>query len=254
MILNESIYVTYLTTYFGSKMPMFYIGSTNLTKIKKGYKGTVSSKKYKSIWLSELKNNPHLFKTKVITKHKTREDAMQKEFIFQVNMNTINSPMFINMSYPMLNGYVFIFNNLNKNYTQSTKNLTNDEIYSYFIEYKKLDVYKESKTRKYKTGAENPLYGIPKSQDEKFRIKETLLQKWASGELKKVFTKDYIRKLQDDTLYEFYNINTSQSVINRQSSIDFISKSGKANLIRGRSKILKSGWTLRRIINYPFSV
>ena len=253
MIQNKSIYVTYLTTYFGSRMPMFYIGSTNLAKIEKRYRGSVSSKKYKSIWLSELKNNPHLFKTKIITKHKTREEAMRKEFIFQVNMNTINSPMFINMSYPMLNGYVFIFNNLNKNYTQSTKNMTNDEIYSYFIEYKKLDVFKESKRRKYKTGPENPLYGRPKSEDVKSKIKETLLKKWSSGELKKVFTEDYIRKLQDNTLYEFYNIYTSESIINRQSNINFISISSKANLIRGRSKILKSGWTIRRVIDYPYS-
>ena len=70
---------------------------------------------------------------------------------------------------------------------------------------------------------------------------------------KKVFTEDYIRKLQDNTLYEFYNIYTSESIINRQSNINFISISSKANLIRGRSKILKSGWTIRRVIDYPYS-
>jgi hypothetical protein len=249
---SNDIYVTYLTTYFGSKMPMFYIGSTRLNKIQKGYRGTVSSKKYKTIWQSELKNNPHLFKTKVITYHKTREDAIRKEFLLQVNMNTVNSPMYINMSYPMLNGYVFIFNNVNKNYDSVSPKLTMSEIDAYFIQYRKSEEYKKSKTRKYKTGPENPLFGVPIKNDTKNKIKQTLIDKWSSGELKKNFTGDYIRKLQDNTLYEFFNVVTNEVVINRQSNVNFISKSSKANLIRGRSKKLKSGWTIRRTIDYPF--
>lgn len=53
----STIYCTYLTTYFGNKLPMFYIGSTSVSKIKNGYRGSVSSKQYKTVWMKELKEN-----------------------------------------------------------------------------------------------------------------------------------------------------------------------------------------------------
>ena len=47
-------YCTYLTTYKGTKMPMFYIGRSNVKNVQNGYHGSVSSKLYKQIWLEEL--------------------------------------------------------------------------------------------------------------------------------------------------------------------------------------------------------
>jgi hypothetical protein len=77
---------------------MFYIGSTSLLKIEKGYKGSVSSKEYKSIWKSELKNNPHLFKIKIISKHASRKEATEKENTFHKKLSVVVSPMYINKS------------------------------------------------------------------------------------------------------------------------------------------------------------
>jgi len=49
-------YVVYLTHYKGTKLPKWYIGSSNELKVKNGYNGSVKSKKYKKIYLKEQKN------------------------------------------------------------------------------------------------------------------------------------------------------------------------------------------------------
>jgi NUMOD3 motif len=100
-----SIYVTYLTIYSGNKLPPFYIGSSSLVNINKGYHGTVKSKKYKSIWKEELRNSPELFKTKIISQHNDRKQALEKELILQKKLNVVKSPMYINMSLSCPNGY-----------------------------------------------------------------------------------------------------------------------------------------------------
>lgn len=96
--MSKTIYCTYLTIYCGNKLPPFYIGSTSIENINKGYHGSVASKKYKDIWFSELKRNPNAFKTIIITTHQTREDALEKEIYFQTKMNVANSQMYINMA------------------------------------------------------------------------------------------------------------------------------------------------------------
>ena len=100
-----TIYCTYLTVYSGSKLPPFYIGSTSLSKIEAGYRGTVSSMKYKIIWKKELKENPHLFKTRVITLHKSRKDATVREYLFQKTLGVVQSSMYINMAVAAPNGF-----------------------------------------------------------------------------------------------------------------------------------------------------
>ena len=77
---------------------MFYIGSTSITKIRNGYKGSVSSKEYKQIWEKELKENPHLFKTKIITLHSDRKLATEKENYFHIKMNVVKSTLYLNKS------------------------------------------------------------------------------------------------------------------------------------------------------------
>ena len=83
---------------------MFYVGSTSITKIKNGYKGSVSSKEYKQIWKKELKENPHLFKTKIITLHSDRKLATEKENYFHIQMNVVKSSLYINKSNAIPNG------------------------------------------------------------------------------------------------------------------------------------------------------
>jgi len=93
-------FCTYLTIYSGSKLPPFYIGSTTIDRILiKGYKGSVSSEEYHLIWKSELKNNPQMFKTKILTMHATRKDAFIKERFFQKSLQVVKSPLYINKTY-----------------------------------------------------------------------------------------------------------------------------------------------------------
>lgn len=89
---------TYLTIYSGTLLPPFYIGSTSLDKFNKGYHGTVLSKKYKLIYNSELKNNPHLFDSCIIDEFETRKEATECELYYQKQMNAVKSELFFNMS------------------------------------------------------------------------------------------------------------------------------------------------------------
>jgi hypothetical protein len=93
-----SIYCTYLTVYNGNLMPKFYIGSTSLNKINRGYHGTVKSKRYKSIWKTELQEHPEFFITHVLTRHDTRTDALERESRFHEKLKVHRNPMYINMA------------------------------------------------------------------------------------------------------------------------------------------------------------
>ena len=94
-----NIYCVYLTIYLGNKLPMFYIGSTSISKLNSGYRGSVLSKKYKETWNYELSTNPHLFETKIISYHDTREHAFDKEETLQRLLNVVPSELYINESY-----------------------------------------------------------------------------------------------------------------------------------------------------------
>ena len=110
---TDQSYVVYHITYSGDKLPSKfnsnitpsnYIGSTSLEQINKGYMGSVTSKKYKSIWNLELKENPNLFKLKIISYHDTRSDATYKELQIQKLFNVVKNSLFINMAYASPNG------------------------------------------------------------------------------------------------------------------------------------------------------
>ena len=94
-----SIYCTYLTVYTGNKLPPFYIGSTSIDNINKGYRGSVQSKKYQSIWKQEIASHPDLFKTIILTRHETRQEAMEREIVFQEAFTVARNPMYINMAH-----------------------------------------------------------------------------------------------------------------------------------------------------------
>lgn len=99
-------FCVYHTTYSGTLMPSNYIGSSSVDKvINKSYRGSVSSKKYKNIWLSELKLHPELFNTEIISYHDTRHNATWKELQIQRIFNVVKNPIFINMSYASPHGY-----------------------------------------------------------------------------------------------------------------------------------------------------
>ena len=90
------MFCTYLTIYTGNKMPMFYIGYSTVQKVETGYGGSVSSKEFRCIWILERKQNPYLFKTIILTRHVSREEAIEREFRFQKSLRAHTSPMYIN--------------------------------------------------------------------------------------------------------------------------------------------------------------
>lgn len=98
-------YCVYLTIYSGDKMPPFYIGSTSVNKINKGYCGSVSSKQYKIIFKNEYSINRHKFKTIILSYHSTRKEATQKEYEIQYKRKVVSSPLYINKSLAKPNGF-----------------------------------------------------------------------------------------------------------------------------------------------------
>lgn len=97
-IYSKAKYCVYLTTYKGSKLPPFYIGSTTIDRINSGYRGSVKSKKYKAKFQEELYKNPHLFKTQIISSYFSRKNAQYKEKQLQTKLNVVKSEMYMNMA------------------------------------------------------------------------------------------------------------------------------------------------------------
>lgn len=95
----EQIYVVYITHYSGTLLPPNYIGSSNIYRINNGYRGSVFSKQYKSVWEKELINHPELFNTEIISTHHTRNEAYDKELKLHKMFNVVSNPLFINLSY-----------------------------------------------------------------------------------------------------------------------------------------------------------
>ena len=48
------MFIVYKVTYYGELLTKYYLGSTSIKKYQNGYMGSVKSKKWKSIYYSEL--------------------------------------------------------------------------------------------------------------------------------------------------------------------------------------------------------
>lgn len=92
-------YVVYLTQYTGNNMPQWYIGSSCEDKVLGGYNGSVGSKKYLDVYRHEQINNKELFRTKILSYHSTREEALIEELRLHVMHNVVKNEKYINMSF-----------------------------------------------------------------------------------------------------------------------------------------------------------
>ncbi len=101
----EHVFCVYLTIYYGDLLPKRYIGSSHLDKITNGYNGSVKSKKWSKLFLKEQRNNKHLFKTRIISLHKSREEATKRELFIQKKYDVVNSKNYFNESYAVPNGF-----------------------------------------------------------------------------------------------------------------------------------------------------
>lgn len=98
-------YCVYLTIYKGGKMPPFYIGSSSTQRLRSGYIGSPASKSYKKIFKQEKIENRHLFKTRIISTHHSREDAYIKEKLLHEKLQVHLNPMYINQHIAYSNHY-----------------------------------------------------------------------------------------------------------------------------------------------------
>jgi hypothetical protein len=92
-------FCVYLTIYSGNRLPPFYIGSTSLCRLAKGYVGSVVSKRYGAIWKAERTRRPHLFRTIVLATFASREQAFEREKDLQRKLKVISNPLYANRSY-----------------------------------------------------------------------------------------------------------------------------------------------------------
>lgn len=112
-------YCVYFTYYLGNLLPPFYIGSTAMKRLKKGYRGSVNSVKYKAIWKDELKNHPELFKSFIISQHSDRQEATIAENNIQVELNVTKNAQFINMRCATIDGIFGFSGEKHFNYGQN---------------------------------------------------------------------------------------------------------------------------------------
>lgn len=99
------MYCTYLTMYTGDKLPKWYIGSSSVKNIEKGYVGSVNSKKYKVIWFSEIKENRNLFRTRILSRYSNRTDALKEELRLHKKHNVHTNNRYVNRALACPNGF-----------------------------------------------------------------------------------------------------------------------------------------------------
>lgn len=98
-------YCTYLTVYFGKKLPRRYIGSSTVARVKTGYTGSIKSKKWKAIYAEEQTKRKHLFRTKILSYHSTQLEAVQKELELQKRYDVVNSLLYMNEALATPHGF-----------------------------------------------------------------------------------------------------------------------------------------------------
>lgn len=98
------MFIVYLTKYSGNKLPPWYIGSTSKSRIDEGYTGSVLSKKWSDIYYKELKENRHLFRTRILSYHNNREEAVAEEYRLHKMHNVVQNEKYFNESFAIKNG------------------------------------------------------------------------------------------------------------------------------------------------------
>lgn len=98
------MYVVYLTMYCGKLLPKWYIGSSTEERVVNGYNGSVCSKKYSKLYYKEQTENKHLFRTKILSRHQTRQEAINEELRLQKMHKVVKNNRYFNESYAQANG------------------------------------------------------------------------------------------------------------------------------------------------------
>jgi hypothetical protein len=66
--------------------------------LERNYVGSPTSKEYSEVFRTERKNNPHLFKTVILSHHADKTSATEREHFLLSHFNAKDNPMYINKS------------------------------------------------------------------------------------------------------------------------------------------------------------
>lgn len=103
---NKDSFCTYVTVYSGNKLPTYYIGSTQTSKIlNEGYCGSVCSKKYSETFHKEVEYKFDLFDVYILKEYENHKDAIIAERGLQLKFKVIKNPIFINQAVAAPNGF-----------------------------------------------------------------------------------------------------------------------------------------------------
>lgn len=170
----NKFYCVYLTLYFGDKLPKRYIGSTTLTRYQNGYNGSIKSKKYKTLYRLEQLNNKHLFKTRILSLHKSHIEAINEELRLHIKYNVVKSDEYMNMSLASPNGYFGrdISGNKHPFYEKTHSNKTKNKISTTLkTKYKQGEIISPF-SRLNVVGENNPFYGKTHSEEAKAKMRK----------------------------------------------------------------------------------
>lgn len=211
------MYCVYFTIYFGNLLPKRYIGSSKIDRVNKGYNGSISSKRFAQIYRDEQKRNKKLFKTRVLSIHKTDKEAREKELELQIKYDVLNDERYMNESYAKINGF------FGRNVSGELNPM-----------YGKVHPSKNKKINSGNVGEKNPMYGKRGSDHPAYgykRSEET--NRKTSEKLKgKSKTTSHIENLKKSHRSEEYLRKVSRSIFvdgKYYSSIkEALEKSGKS--------------------------
>ena len=98
-------FVVYKVIYGGDKHPPFYIGSTSKSKLLSGYRGSISSLKWKDVVKREMKENKELYSFEILSEHTTRQEALDAELEHQRQESVVTNPLYYNEAYAIPSGF-----------------------------------------------------------------------------------------------------------------------------------------------------
>lgn len=175
------MFCVYLTTYRGNKLPPFYVGSSSVVKVSTGYRGTVSSKRYRKTWLSELKLHPELFRTQIVSYFTNRREALATESRLQKKLRVVKSEMYINQSIAAPNGF-WGMDAKGKNSPSFGKTRSDEQ--RRLMSETRLGILTGPNPKKGRPGKLNGMFGKQRTAEEKRKMSETRLKRLDEDNLK----------------------------------------------------------------------
>jgi hypothetical protein len=184
-------YCIYLTIYSGAKLPKRYIGSSSVNRVVNGYNGTITSRTYREVYKQEQIDNKHLFKTRILAKFNTREEALTAEKELQMKYAVHKSELYMNMAIAVPNGFFGMSQcgdkhpMYNKHHTDVTKNKISNTLKEQYSNGTLVTPFKDLDN----SGKNNPFYGKTHNSEskDKMRKPKTRIPRWPHPETGRLY-------------------------------------------------------------------